>query len=233
MLTATWGATRVDGFTDVPHVFRNVPLVRRRKTPNQGLTCGLSRPMGQITTEVTHRRFPREFPGGEPSPGASPRVWCPDLASPMGQRLSEFDRRELRAALALMLRGSPSAGKPRLETLSISAQPLVQLECGSECVAAQRALPDDCDTQAGIKQAAPSAPIALHVRVELRLPEFLSSGRRRRVRATCMSVPEAAVDEAHGSESSKHQIRGAGKLAVVQAESETARMESPTEDEFG
>ena len=150
-------------------------------------------------------------------------------------RLSDLtcDRGELRAAVALMFRGSPSAGNPRLEPLIISAQPVVQRECGPRCVATQRALPDDCDTPAGIKQVAPVAPITFHVRVELRLPEILSSGRRRRVRATCMSMPEAAVDEAHGSESSKHQVGGAGKLAVVQAESETARMESPTEDEFG
>jgi len=48
-----------------------------------------------------------------------------------------------------------------------------------------------------------------------------------------MSVPEAAVNEAHGSESPKNQIRSAGKPSVMETVSEAALVESATEDEFG
>ena len=129
---------------------------------------------------------------------------------------------------------NPSARKLRLEPSISSAQPPVQL--GHEFDGpplAQRTLPYNCDSPTGCEQLVAIAPVTLHVGVELRLPEFRSRGRGGRVWATCMSVPEAAVDEAHGSESRKHQVGGAGKLALVQAISETAGMESPTQYEFG
>ena len=47
------------------------------------------------------------------------------------------------------------------------------------------------------------------------------------------TVPEAAVNEAHGSESTEHEIGSARELAVVQAVHQTARMESPAESNFG
>ena len=129
---------------------------------------------------------------------------------------------------------SPLEGKLRLEPSLISAQPLVQSGRDSDMTPfAQRAFPDNCDSPPGSEQLVSVAPVTLDVRVELRLPEFRSSCRGGCVRATSVPVPEAAVNEAHGSKSRKHQIGGAGKLAVVQAESETAGMESPTQDEFG
>ena len=79
----------------------------------------------------------------------------------------------------------------------------------------------------------PVAPVPAHVGLELCVPEFLASGRGGGVRTPDVTVPEAAVNETHGSESTKHEIWGAGELAVVQAVPQTARVESPAESDFG
>ena len=128
----------------------------------------------------------------------------------------------------------PMNREARLEPPAISTQPLVQLQGGSELPPlAQCAFPDDRDSPAGFEQVASVALVPFHVGKELGTPELLAGGWRGRVRAPGMSVPEAAVHEAHGSESGKHQIGGAGELAVVQAVSETVCVESPAENEFG
>ena len=79
----------------------------------------------------------------------------------------------------------------------------------------------------------PVAPVPAHVGMEFRLPEFLASGRGGGIPAPDVTVPEAAVNEAHGSESTKHKIGSTGKLAVVQAVPQTAGVESPAKSDFG
>ena len=76
-------------------------------------------------------------------------------------------------------------------------------------------------------------PIPAHVGMELGLPEFLTSGRSGRVRTANMTVPEAAVNEAHGSESRKHDIGSTRERAVVQAVPQTTSVESTAKDNFG
>ena len=48
-----------------------------------------------------------------------------------------------------------------------------------------------------------------------------------------MTVPEAAVNEAHGSESTKHEIGGTRERAVMQAVPQTTSVESTAKDDFG
>ena len=128
----------------------------------------------------------------------------------------------------------PKSREARLKPPISSAQPLVQVERDFKLLwLAQCAFPDNCNSPAGLKQFVSVASIALHVGGELRLPEFRARGRCGRVRAPGMSMPKAAVHEAHGAESGKHQIRGAGQLAGVQPVSETAGVESPAQDELG
>ena len=79
----------------------------------------------------------------------------------------------------------------------------------------------------------PIAPVPAYVVLELCLPESLASGRGGGVPAPDVTVPEAAVNEAHGPEATKHEVRGTRELAVVQAVSQTACMESPAKSDFG
>ena len=128
---------------------------------------------------------------------------------------------------------SRAKGRIRLELQIAPTKPQVQHRWGLEfSLLAQRAFPDDRDSPAGIEQCVPVTPIAFHIGVELRLPEFRARGRGGCVRAAYVSVPEAAVNETHCSKSGKHQVGGAGKFAVMQAISETAGMQCPTQDEF-
>lgn len=123
--------------------------------------------------------------------------------------------------------------KIRLELQIVPTQPLVQHRRSFEhSMLAQRAFPYDRDPPAGLEQCESVTSVALHVGVELRLPEFRPRCRGGGVRAACMSVPEAAVNETHCSKSGKHQIGGAGQLANMQTKSETTGMECPTQDEF-
>ena len=48
-----------------------------------------------------------------------------------------------------------------------------------------------------------------------------------------MTVPEAAVHEADGSELTKDEIGGTRKFTAMQTVSQTAGMESPPQNEFG
>ena len=77
------------------------------------------------------------------------------------------------------------------------------------------------------------APVPAHVAIELGLPEFLPSGGGSRIRTPDVTVPEATVNEAYGTESRKHEIGGTGEFAVVQAVPQTTGMQSPAKGHFG
>ena len=51
------------------------------------------------------------------------------------------------------------------------------------------------------------APVSLHVSIEFGLPESLARGWGGRIRTPDVTVPEAAMDEAHSSELTKNQVR--------------------------
>ena len=97
---------------------------------------------------------------------------------------------------------------------------------------AQGTLPDDRNSPACLKELALGASIPFHVGIELGLPELRAGARRSCVRTAGVAVPEAAVNETHRSESTKHQVGSTGEVTVVQAVSETERMDCPPEYEL-
>ena len=122
----------------------------------------------------------------------------------------------------------------RVELTAAPSQPLVQLQRDPDsALIAQGAFPYDRDSPAVFEQIESIALVPCHVGVKLGLPEILASRWCCRVRAVGMSMPEAAVNEAHRSESTKHQIGSAGEFSIVQTVSEAACVESPAKGEFG
>ena len=122
----------------------------------------------------------------------------------------------------------------RVELTAASSQPLVQLQRDPDsALIAQGAFPDDRDSPAGFEQAASVALVPCHVGVKLGLPEILASRWCRRVRTPGMSVPEAAVNETHCSQSTKYQVGSAREFPIVQAVSETTCVEGTAKGEFG
>ena len=122
----------------------------------------------------------------------------------------------------------------RFERPVTSVQPPLQQQRGWEfTLHPQRAFPHDRHSPSGFKQMVLVAPVPVHIGLELCLPEFLASCRGGGVPAPDVTVPEAAVNEAHGSEPTKHEIGGTRELAVVQAVPQTACVESPAKNDFG
>ena len=118
---------------------------------------------------------------------------------------------------------------------AFSTQPAFQLvrDGLNRGLLAQGAFPDGRDSPARLQQAVAVPSVPFDVRIELGLPEFPARARCRRVRAAGVPVPEAAVHEAYGTESTKHEVRCPRKSAVVQTESKTAGMDGSTQGEFG
>ena len=116
----------------------------------------------------------------------------------------------------------------------ISVQPLIQHHCDPESsLPPQCALPDDRHSPPGFEQIMPVAPVTAHVFLKLGLPEFLASCRGRGVWTPVVTVPEAAMNETHGSESTEHEIGSAREFAVVQSVPQAACVESLAESNFG
>lgn len=115
-----------------------------------------------------------------------------------------------------------------------SVQPPIQAQCDLvSTLFPQLAFPDDRHSPSGLDQMMLIAPVSTHVGMELGLPELPASGGDGGVRAPDVTVPEAAVNEAHRSESTKHHIGGAREVAVVQTIPQSACVESPAKNEFG
>ena len=129
---------------------------------------------------------------------------------------------------------SKIGAETRVELTAAPSQPLLQLQRDLDStLVAQGAFPDDCNSPAVFKQVESVALVPCHVGAKLGLPEILASCGCRRVGTAGMSVPEAAVNEAHRSESTKHQVGSTGEFPIVQAISEPACVESPTKSKFG
>lgn len=125
-------------------------------------------------------------------------------------------------------------GQTRLEFLFGSSQPLLQFQQAFGFNPfAQYTFPYDRDSPASLEQAVSIAPVPFRVGSELGLPELLAGGGGGRVRATGMSVPEAAVNEAYCSKLTKHEIGSAWKLSVMQTVSQAAGMKGTAESQLG
>ena len=123
--------------------------------------------------------------------------------------------------------------RTRFELRAAPAQPPIQLLCDLDrSPLAQCAFPDDCYSPAGLEQLPSVASVPFSVRIELGSPELLASGRHGRVRAACVSVPEAAVNEAHCTESTKHEVWSSRESPVVQTVSEPTGMDGLAKNEF-
>ena len=131
-------------------------------------------------------------------------------------------------------RESLSGRRARLELPIVPAQPVLhhRNRFGLPSLA-QGALPDDGYPPSGIKEVTPVPSVSRHVLGELGLPEVSARRRGRRVSATRMPVPEAAVHEAYGFEASKHEIRSSRETSTVQPVSETASVKRPSESDLG
>ena len=127
-----------------------------------------------------------------------------------------------------------SAMLTRLELPLIPSQPVHHHHsCLQLPPVAQRALPNDRHSPSCIKKVTSVPFVSFHVVRKFGLPEVCARRRGRRVRATCMPVPEAAVNEAHGFEASEHEVRSSGETPIMQSVSETASVKCPSKSELG
>ena len=135
------------------------------------------------------------------------------------------------------LRGRPRrlpATEGRLELAVGASQPSIDHRRDhGRARGAQRTFPDGPYPPARIQEIPSGAPVPLHVLIELALPELPASGWRRRVGATGMSMPEAAMHKAHRSKPAKYQVGSPGELPVMQAVSEATGMESSAKGKLG
>ena len=131
------------------------------------------------------------------------------------------------------MRQSLSGMRTRLELPLVPSQPVLHhRSCFPLPSLAQGALPDDGHSPSGIEEVASVPSVSLHIFRELGLPEVRARRRGRRVSATRMPVPEAAVNEAHGFEASEHEVRSSGEAPIVHSVSETAGVKCPSESEL-
>ena len=100
-------------------------------------------------------------------------------------------------------------------------------------VAAECAFPNSSDAPTGFKELTLGTAVALHIVVELRLPEFRPCRWGRRIRAPFMAVPEAAVNEANRAVPTQDKVRGPGHTANVESEAEPLCVKCASKDKFG
>ena len=113
-------------------------------------------------------------------------------------------------------------------------EPLPQgSDCYGTCIAAEGAFPHSGDSPASVKKLTLGAAVAGHIVIELRLPELRPCRGCRRVRASFMAVPEAAVNEANGAVASKDKIRGSGQMSSVESEAKPLCVKRASKDKFG
>ena len=122
----------------------------------------------------------------------------------------------------------------RLELPLMPSQPVHHLHsCFQLPTVSQRALPNDSHSPSCIEKVTSVPFVSLHVVRKFGLPEVCARRRGRRVRATCMPVPEATVNEAHGFEASEHDVWSSGETPTMQSVSETASVKCPSKSELG
>ncbi len=192
---------------------------------------------------VTVRRRTRGGQPGDQGAGgtssSAPRGSCNGPLRPRWSRSAMKTCSLLPDPQTRCLPGSPVLScrpvrRTRLELPRVPPQPVFQRHGRPGFTPlSQRAFPDDCDPPADFEQIESIPTITLDIGVKLCQPELLPRGRGIGVGTVGVPVPEAAMHEAHGSEASKHEVRGAGKPPVVQAVSEAASVNSPSKEEFG
>ena len=124
--------------------------------------------------------------------------------------------------------------RTRLELTLVPSQPLLDLRsCLRFPIVAQCALPNDGHSPSGIKEVTSIPSVSLHVFRKLGLPEVSTRRRCRRVSATRMPVPVAAVNEAHGFEASEHEVRSPWETSIVQSVSEASGVKCQSKSKLG
>ena len=100
-------------------------------------------------------------------------------------------------------------------------------------IAAECALRHRSNSPASLEELTLGAAIALHIVIELGLPECRPCRWGGRIRAPFMAVPEAAVNEANGTVATENEIRRSGETPDVESESKPLRVKCPSKNEFG
>ena len=116
----------------------------------------------------------------------------------------------------------------------MTSQPLV--ECRRRPIRPsfpQCTFPDDCHPPSSLQESLPSSAIAFNIGSEFRLPELRSGRGGGRVEASFVTMPEASMHEADGSESAKDQVRRPGKHSVMKTVPEAMRMQRAPKYQLG
>lgn len=97
---------------------------------------------------------------------------------------------------------------------------------------ARLALPHHENPPAGLPQQANVPPVTLCVPVELPSPERRVGSRPGAAAPAGVTMPPASMNENHLAVTRQHDVRTAGKVASVQAESIPHRVHEPTDDKL-
>ena len=94
-------------------------------------------------------------------------------------------------------------------------------------------LPDHDHAPAELLKISSVPSVAFDVGSELALPELLPGLRGCGVAAALMAMPEAAMHEHNRAVFRQHDVRPAGQILPVQAESKPHGMQDPADRQFG
>lgn len=97
---------------------------------------------------------------------------------------------------------------------------------------ARLALPHHENPPAGLPQQPDVPPVTLDVPVEFPSPERRVGLRPATAVPACVTMPPASMNENHLAVTRQHDVRTAGKVAPVQAESTPHRVHEPTDDKL-
>ena len=97
-------------------------------------------------------------------------------------------------------------------------------------IAPERAFPYSSDAPTGFEEPTLEAAGALHIVIELGLPEFRPCRWGGRIRAPFMAVPKAAVNEANRAVATQDQVGRSGQTANVESEAEPVCVQCASKD---
>ena len=115
----------------------------------------------------------------------------------------------------------------------VPSHPGSQSLCSTCQILPYRTFPDDRYAPAGFTEKRHLLAIPAPVLFELFCPEGGSRCRHRRIFATFMMMPEAAVDEHGHAIPGQYEIGRAGQIPSVKPEPKAGRMESPAQQDLG
>lgn len=97
---------------------------------------------------------------------------------------------------------------------------------------ARLTLPENADAPTERLKFRDVSDVAIAVPVELLRPKICSGLRHRRLPATFVSMPEAAVDEHDGAVPWEDEVRRPGQIATMQTEPKPLRVRNTPHDQF-